>query len=157
MLSVLVDNIPLIWGDDFNMIFDTYLDAIGCTPNLMINVYEINYKGNDLCDIYRTRNSYSRCLTSRGVGSYIVNWQRCSLYLLDFEIPILEILVSLWGRLFASSLIHMVVSFRVSNFICLSRRAPHHLHIGRTPQYEGEERHRQATTQFYIFLAVSKE
>ena len=53
------ENTTLIWGGDFNMIFDTYLDVSGGTSKLYIkSVSKLLslMSENDLCDICRFRN-----------------------------------------------------------------------------------------------------
>ena len=48
----------IVWGEDFNLIFDTNLDADGGKPQLKVNslskLSSIT-KENDLCDIFRVR------------------------------------------------------------------------------------------------------
>ena len=53
------ENTTLIWGGDFNAIFDTYLDANGGTPKLhvkSVSKLHLLMSENDLCDIYRLKN-----------------------------------------------------------------------------------------------------
>ena len=49
----------LVWGFDFNLIFDIRLDADGGSPKLKLKsiskVSSVTAE-NDLCDIYKTRN-----------------------------------------------------------------------------------------------------
>ena len=48
------------WGGDFNMIFDTTLDADGGSPKLKINWFSrllLMMSENDLCDIFRVRHT----------------------------------------------------------------------------------------------------
>ena len=49
----------LVWGCDFKLIFDIWLDADGGSPKLklkFISKVSSMMAENDLCDIYRTRN-----------------------------------------------------------------------------------------------------
>ena len=51
----LVNNTVFLFGGDFNMYFDTKLDADGDNLNLTVNSltqFEIILKENDLCDIF---------------------------------------------------------------------------------------------------------
>ena len=67
------ENTTLIWGGDFNIIFDTYLDADGGTPKLYVkSVSKLLslMSENDLCDIYRLRNPDIRQFTWRRKTSF---------------------------------------------------------------------------------------
>ena len=64
----IAQNTTVIWGGDFNMIFDIDLDADGRSPKLYIkSVSKLLsvMSGIDLCDIYRVRNPDSRSFTWR--------------------------------------------------------------------------------------------
>ena len=56
----------VVWGRDFNLIFDTNLDAYGGKPQLKVNslskLSSITEE-NDLCDIFRVRCPNERRLT----------------------------------------------------------------------------------------------
>ena len=59
----IAENTMFIWGGDFNMIFDTTLDADGGFPKLKINSLSkllSMMSENDLCDIFRVRNTDTR-------------------------------------------------------------------------------------------------
>lgn len=76
-ISSIVDNmeIPLdtfiIWGGNFNFIFDKELEASRGNPKLKLKSIEsmkaINID-HDLCDIWRIRNPESKRFTWRGLG-----------------------------------------------------------------------------------------
>ena len=58
----------IIWGGDFNVIFDTKLDADGGNPQLKLNsVTKLlsMIAENDMCDIYRVRYPFSKRYTWR--------------------------------------------------------------------------------------------
>ena len=62
----LEDNTMVLFGGDFNMYFDTKLDADGGNPKLKVNSLtqlEIILEENDLCDIFRVQNPYVRCFS----------------------------------------------------------------------------------------------
>ena len=62
------ENTTLIWGGDFIMIFDTYLNVDGGTPKLYVKSVSkllLLMSENDLCDIYRLRNPDIRRFTWR--------------------------------------------------------------------------------------------
>ena len=58
----------VVWGGDFNLIFDTNLDADGGKPQLKVNslskLLSITEE-NDLCDIFRVRCPNEKHFTSR--------------------------------------------------------------------------------------------
>ena len=57
----LEDNTTFLFGGDFNMYFDTKLNADGGNRKLKVNSLtqlEIILKENDLCDIFRVQNPY---------------------------------------------------------------------------------------------------
>ena len=59
----IAENTMFIWGGDFNMVFDTTLDADGGFPKLKINSLSkllSMMSENDLCDIFRVRNPDTR-------------------------------------------------------------------------------------------------
>ena len=59
----LEDNTTSLFGGDFNIYFDTKLDADGGNPKLKVNSLtqlEIILEENDLCDIFRVQNPYVR-------------------------------------------------------------------------------------------------
>ena len=59
----LEDNTTFLFGGDFNMYFDTKLDADGGNPKLKVNSLtqlEIILEENDLGDIFRVQNPYVR-------------------------------------------------------------------------------------------------
>ena len=59
----IAENTMFIWGGDFNMIFDTTLDADGGFPKLKVNsLFKLlsMMSENDLCDIFRVRNRDTR-------------------------------------------------------------------------------------------------
>ena len=59
----LEDNTTFPFGGDFNMYFDTKLDAEGDNPKLKVNSstqLKIILEENELCDIFRVRNPYVR-------------------------------------------------------------------------------------------------
>ena len=61
--SEIAENTMLIWGGDFNMIFDTTPDANGVSSKLKINYLSKllpMMSENDLCDILRVRNPDTR-------------------------------------------------------------------------------------------------
>ena len=58
----------LVWGGDFNLIFDIGLDADGGTPKLKLKcICKVSsiMSENDLCDIYRMRNPETKRFTWR--------------------------------------------------------------------------------------------
>lgn len=62
---------PIIWGGDFNAIFDTNLDASGDNPSLKVKTLEVLdtiMTDLDLCDIWRVRNSSTKRYTWRGTA-----------------------------------------------------------------------------------------
>ena len=62
------ENTQFIWSGDFNVVFDTVLDADGGSPNLKLkSVSKLLsiMSENDLCDIYRVRNPDTVCFTWR--------------------------------------------------------------------------------------------
>ena len=64
----IAENTVFIWGGDFNMIFDTTLDADGGFPNLKINSLSkllSVMSENGLCDIFRVRNPDTRRFSRR--------------------------------------------------------------------------------------------
>ena len=59
----IAENTVFIWGEDFNMTFDTTLDVDGGFPKLKINSFSkllSMMSENDLCDIFRVRNPDTR-------------------------------------------------------------------------------------------------
>ena len=56
----------IVWGGDFNLIFDINLDADGGKPQLKVNslskLLSITEE-NDLCGIFRVRYSNKKCFT----------------------------------------------------------------------------------------------
>ena len=55
----ITSNTKFLWGDDFNTIFDIFLDADGGSPQLYVkSVAKLlsMMSENDLCDIFRTRH-----------------------------------------------------------------------------------------------------
>jgi hypothetical protein len=61
----------IIWGGDFNLIFDIDLEASGGNASLKLNsiaTLETILLEHDLCDIWRLRNLNTRRFTWRGVG-----------------------------------------------------------------------------------------
>jgi len=65
----IADETYLVWGGDFNLIFDTDLEAIGGNPSLKIKAIEtLNeiLSELNLCDIWRIRNPYTKRYTWRG-------------------------------------------------------------------------------------------
>ena len=61
-------NTMLLFGGDFNMYFDTKLDADSGNPKLKVNSLiqlEIILEENDLCDIFRVQNPYVRRFSRR--------------------------------------------------------------------------------------------
>lgn len=62
---------PIIWGGDFNVIFDTLLDASGGSPSLKTRTLEVLqtiFEEMDLCDIWRIRNPSLKRFTWNGVA-----------------------------------------------------------------------------------------
>ena len=58
------EDIKYIWGGDFNMIFNLYLDAEGGSPAIKIKSAAkplLVMSDKDLCDISRIRNPETRC------------------------------------------------------------------------------------------------
>ena len=58
----------IIWGGNFNVIFDTNLDADEGNPQLKLNSVSklLNMMAeNDMCDIYRVRHPFSKRYTWR--------------------------------------------------------------------------------------------
>ena len=73
-LNHILDNIDnsegtvLVWGGDFNLIFDIGLDADGGSPKLKLkSICKVSsmMSENDLCDIYRIRNPETKRFTWR--------------------------------------------------------------------------------------------
>ena len=73
-LNHILDNIHisedtvLVWGGDFNLIFDIGLDADGGFPKLKLkSICKVSsiMSENDLCDIYRIRNPETKRFTWR--------------------------------------------------------------------------------------------
>ena len=71
-LNHILDNIDisedtvLVWGGDFNVIFDIGLDADGGSPKLKLkSICKVSsiMSENDLCDIYRIRNPETKRFT----------------------------------------------------------------------------------------------
>ena len=63
-LLKLEDNTTFLFEGDFNMYFDTKLDAHGGNPKLKVNSLtqlKIILEENDLCDIFQVQNPYVRC------------------------------------------------------------------------------------------------
>ena len=59
----ITENTVFIWGGDFNMIFDTTLDADRGSPKLKINAFSkllSMMSESDSCDIFRVRNPDTR-------------------------------------------------------------------------------------------------
>ena len=78
-------NTRLLWGGNFNTIFNISLDADGGSPQLYIkSVSKLLsvMSGNDLCDIFRTRNPDSRRFTWRRKTPFL---QRRLDYFLVFD------------------------------------------------------------------------
>ena len=62
------ENTTFIWGGDFNLFFDINLDAYGGSPKLKVKSIPkllSMMSENDLCDIYRIRNSQEERFTWR--------------------------------------------------------------------------------------------
>ena len=62
------ENTMIIWGGDFNLLFDVDLDAEGGSPKLKIKSLSkllSMMSENDLCDIYRIRNPEAKRFTWR--------------------------------------------------------------------------------------------
>lgn len=62
---------PIIWGGDFNVIFDTELDACGGNPSIKVKTIEVLdtiISEADLCDIWRIRNPLLKQYTWNGVA-----------------------------------------------------------------------------------------
>ena len=73
-LNHILDNIDisedtvLVWGGDFNLIFDIGLDADGGSPKLKLkSICKVSsiMSENDLCDIYKARNPVTKRFTWR--------------------------------------------------------------------------------------------
>ena len=73
-LNHILDNIDisedtiLVWGGDFNFIFDIGSDADGRSPKLKLkSICKVSsiMSENDLCDIYRIRNPETKRFTWR--------------------------------------------------------------------------------------------
>ena len=59
----LEDHTTFLFGGNFNMYFDTKLDADGGNPKLKVNSLtqiKVILEENDLCDIFRVQNPYAR-------------------------------------------------------------------------------------------------
>ena len=59
------DNTTFLFGRDFNMYFDTKLEADGGNPNLKVNSLTQLEIILDLCDIFRVQNPYVRRFSRR--------------------------------------------------------------------------------------------
>ena len=61
----LEQDMTIVWGGDFNLFFDSFLDADGGKPQLKMNsltkLFSIMSE-RDLCDLFRVRNPDTRRL-----------------------------------------------------------------------------------------------
>ena len=116
-------NTAIVWGGDFNLIFDTNLDANGSKPQLNVNslsqLLSIT-EGNDLCDIFRVRCPNEKRFTWRRKNLFK---QRGLDYFLTGEVKPLK---SLWlGHLLAANL--LAISLIAANLLAASLLAANRL------------------------------
>ena len=67
------ENTTFIWGGNFNLFFDVYLDALGGSRRLKVKSLSkllSMMSENDLCDIYRIRNPTAKRFTWRRKSPY---------------------------------------------------------------------------------------
>ena len=67
-------DMTIVWGGDFNLFFDSFLDADGGNPQLKMNsltkLLSIMSE-RDLCDLFRVRNPDTRRFTWRRKNSFL--------------------------------------------------------------------------------------
>ena len=70
----LEQDMTIVWGGDFNLFFDSFLDADGRKPQLKMNSLTkllSTMSERDLCDLFRVRNPDTRCFTWRHKNSFL--------------------------------------------------------------------------------------
>ena len=69
----LEQDMTIVWGGDFNLFFNSFLDADGGKPQLKMNSLTnlSTMSERDLCDLFRVRNPYTRRFTWRHKNSFL--------------------------------------------------------------------------------------
>ena len=70
----LEQDMTIVWGRNFNLFFDSFLDADGGKPQLKMNSLTkllSTMSERDLCDLFRVRNPDTRCFTWRHKNSFL--------------------------------------------------------------------------------------
>ena len=81
----LEQDLTTLWGGDFNLFFDSFLDADGRKPQLKMNYLNkllSIMSERDLCDLFRVRHPDTRRFTWRHKNSFL---QRRLHYFLDSD------------------------------------------------------------------------